>query len=142
MQHSRLSVVLGILCRQQQILVALRPAHVSLAGFWEFPGGKIENAESAFDALKREMDEEIGIQVKEAKLLFDLEHSYHNKHFLFSTWQIMAYDGEIHGREGQRVKWVDMECVPTLKMPPSNQEMWPKIKTAVMSSRDLTEFRG
>ena len=67
---SILSVVVGVvLAPNQHILMAKRPAHKSLAGLWEFPGGKVEAGENPYEALCRELNEEVGIRVQQLKSL-------------------------------------------------------------------------
>ena len=61
-----ITAVLGIIQRDEKLLIAKRPPHVTMPGFWEFPGGKIESGESFQEALFRELDEEVGIRVLES----------------------------------------------------------------------------
>lgn len=71
-----LRVAIAVIIRHRKVLVAKRLANISFGGKWEFPGGKIEAAESSYQALLRELKEELDINVSDAQLLFNLEHSY------------------------------------------------------------------
>ncbi len=100
-----ISVVAGVLTRDDAVLIAQRPADKHGEGLWEFPGGKIESAESADAALVRELNEELGIDVLATSPLMAMTHDYpatrvHLQFLLVDDWR-----GEPHGREGQQVRW-------------------------------------
>lgn len=102
-----ISVVVGLLAdRQGNILIAQRRAGTHMAGRWEFPGGKRERGESAFAALRRELREELAIEVHAADPLIVLEHEYPDRHVQLDTWLISAWQGEPRGCEGQLLRWV------------------------------------
>ncbi len=90
-------------------LVNCRPAGTPLAGSWEFPGGKRQAGEAPFAALKRELDEELGIDVLEAEALLELTHDYPDKRVRLDVWRVLRYRGDVTGREGQPLKWVTVE---------------------------------
>jgi 8-oxo-dGTP diphosphatase len=82
-----------------------------LAGFWEFPGGKCLPDETPFAALKRELDEELGIAVLEAEPVVELVHDYPDKRVRLDVWHVLRYRGEATAREGQPLRWVTVaEC--------------------------------
>jgi len=119
-----LNVVVGIIFNsQQEVLIARRPEHVHLGGYWEFPGGKIEPEEIPLDALKRELKEEIGIVIANASQLFSLSHAYPEHHVQLSVWNIERYSGEPCGREQQAIRWVGVDNLLNFKFPPANQEI-------------------
>jgi 8-oxo-dGTP diphosphatase len=89
-----------------QVLIAERPPGKHMAGRWEFPGGKIEPAESEADALKRELREELGVEVTTAHPLLVLRHDYGDRRVEISMWIVERYAGEPRGLDGQRLKWV------------------------------------
>ena len=89
-----------------QILIARRPDHLHQGGLWEFPGGKIEAAESAYQGLVRELQEELDITVTAAAPFMQVSHDYSDKHVLLDIWQVTAFDGEARGVEGQECRWV------------------------------------
>lgn len=96
------------------VLIARRPEQVHQGGLWEFPGGKMEFSETAEAALRRELREELGIDVQSAEPLLQVRHAYADKTVLLDVWRVAAYRGEPHGREGQPLLWVrpaDMEAL-------------------------------
>ena len=103
-----------------RVLLAQRPAGKHLAGFWEFPGGKAEPGESAIDALKRELAEEIGIVVDAAQPLIAVPHEYPEKRIVLDVWSVDAYSGTPHSREGQALTWVAVDALGDVAMPPAD----------------------
>lgn len=91
-----------------QVLFAQRPHGKAYAGYWEFPGGKIEAGESIVDALVREIDEELGIQVRSAVLWRTERFSYEHAHVELNFCCTRDWSGEALGREGQAFAW----CAP------------------------------
>ena len=119
-----LNVVVGIIFNaQQEVLIAQRPEHADLGGYWEFPGGKIEPEERPFDALGRELREEIGIVIADASQLFTISHTYPEYHVQLGVWQIERYSGEPCGREQQLIRWAGVENLLDFNFPPANQEI-------------------
>lgn len=100
-------VACGVLQRASgEVLLAQRPGGKIAAGRWEFPGGKIEAGEAPLHALVRELDEELGVQVTQARPLIRYRHAYSNRDVCLDTWLVTGFDGEPHGREGQALSWV------------------------------------
>lgn len=102
-------VTASILIKDNSILIAKRKAGERLANFWEFPGGKIEDGESPEECLKRELKEELGIEVIVGN--FFCESIYHYEH---GTIQLLGYwttwvSGEIRPKVHSEVKWVTPE---------------------------------
>lgn len=91
-----------------QILIARRPKHLHQGGLWEFPGGKIEADESAYQGLVRELNEELAINVTTATPYMQVSHDYRDKHVLLDIWQVTAFTGEPRGVEGQECRWVPL----------------------------------
>ncbi len=89
-----------------RVLVNRRPAGTHMAGYWEFPGGKRTAGEGRFDALRRELHEELGIEVQEAIPMIELVHDYPEKRVALDVWRVLEYAGEPHSREGQELRWV------------------------------------
>ncbi len=77
-----------------------------MAGRWEFPGGKVAEGESERQALARELEEELGIEVLSARPMMRLSHRYPDREVELSMWIVEGYRGEPRGRDGQRLKWV------------------------------------
>jgi 8-oxo-dGTP diphosphatase len=91
-----------------RILIAQRPAGKSMAGLWEFPGGKVEAGERPEDTVIREMHEELGITIKDACLapFIFASHSYPEFHLLMPLFLCRRWEGIAQAREGQKVAWV------------------------------------
>ncbi|MDE3028404.1 MAG: (deoxy)nucleoside triphosphate pyrophosphohydrolase [Paracoccaceae bacterium] len=105
-----------------RVLLAQRPAGKSLAGLWEFPGGKVEPGESPEDALIRELHEELGIETWKTCLapLTFASHGYDDFHLLMPLFACRKWDGNPHPREGQTLKWVRPNDLKTYPMPPAD----------------------
>ena len=103
-----------------RILVGQRPAGKTLAGLWEFPGGKLEPGEAAEAALRRELFEELGIQVRSCRPLMQLRHEYPERHVELLVWLVEHYGGEARGLEGQALRWVSVQELPTLALLPAD----------------------
>jgi 8-oxo-dGTP diphosphatase len=102
----------------RRVLVAQRPDGKALAGQWEFPGGKTEAGESDRSALRRELHEELGVQLEAARPLLELSHEYAERHVLLSVWLVERFNGTPAGREGQRLQWVapaELRALPLLR---------------------------
>jgi 8-oxo-dGTP diphosphatase len=107
--------------RDGSILLARRPDDKHQGGKWEFPGGKIEPNESGFDALVRELEEEVGIVITEATRLIRVPYRYPDKRVSLDVWQVQKYQGKPHGREGQPVRWVRRDELASQDFPPANR---------------------
>ena len=107
--------VAGVLCKDNLVLMAQRPQDKSHAGYWEFPGGKIEADESTFEALIRELKEEIGVDVRTLHLtnLISITQSYPHGDVYLDVVLVNCWDGEVSGLEGQALYWqnIDQACV-------------------------------
>lgn len=103
-----------------QVLIARRPSNVDQGGLWEFPGGKLAPYETGFEALKRELHEELGVEIQRAQPLIRVNHEYPDKHILLDVWQVHAFSGEPFGREGQAVRWVDKNDLFSYPFPAAN----------------------
>lgn len=112
-----------------RILIAQRPEGKSLAGLWEFPGGKVEPGERPEETLIRELDEELGIVVKEACLapLTFASYTYPNFHLLMPLWVCRRWTGTVTGREGQALKWVPPRTLRDYPMPPADEPLIPHL---------------
>jgi 8-oxo-dGTP diphosphatase len=92
-----------------RFLISRRQTAQHMAGAWEFPGGKKETGEGRLEALRRELDEELGIAVSAAEPLLELQHAYPDRCVRLDVWLVHAYSGEPEPREGQPLRWVALE---------------------------------
>jgi len=102
-----------------RLLLARRPMGKSMAGLWEFPGGKVEAGETPQGALARELKEELGISVREADMsAFSFaSHEYQKFFLLMPVFMVRTWEGEIDAREGQQVAWVSAEEIGNYPAP-------------------------
>jgi 8-oxo-dGTP diphosphatase len=112
-----------------RVLLAQRPEGKSMAGLWEFPGGKIEAGETPEQSLIRELNEELGIAVKEACLapLTFASHSYADFHLLMPLYVCRRWDGTVTAREGQQLVWVRPNRLRDYPMPPADIPLIPHL---------------
>jgi 8-oxo-dGTP diphosphatase len=82
-----------------------------MAGRWEFPGGKVASGESDAEALTRELEEELGVQVHASHQLMTLRHDYGDRIVELSLWIVARFSGDVRSLDGQRLKWVDPACL-------------------------------
>jgi 8-oxo-dGTP diphosphatase len=103
----------------RRILIAQRPEGKSMAGLWEFPGGKVEEGETPEATLVRELGEELGIETKEACLapLTFASHAYDDFHLLMPLYVCRRWTGMAEAREGQALKWVRAVELRSYPMP-------------------------
>jgi 8-oxo-dGTP diphosphatase len=101
-------------------LVNQRRPGTDLAGFWEFPGGKRHSGETPFAALRRELHEELGIDVLAAEPWLELLHDYPDKKVLLDVWRVLDYRGEAGAREGQALDWVEPAALAALPLLPAD----------------------
>lgn len=105
-----------------RILIAQRPSGKSMAGLWEFPGGKVEEGESPEAALIRECHEELGIDISASCLapFTFASHYYDDFHLLMPLYLCRKWEGWPQGREGQALKWVNVLKLSSYDMPPAD----------------------
>ncbi|HEU4617188.1 MAG TPA: 8-oxo-dGTP diphosphatase MutT [Gammaproteobacteria bacterium] len=103
-----------------RVLVNRRRPGTHMAGFWEFPGGKRTAGETRLDALKRELDEELGITVLEAIPVLEVRHDYPDKSVALDVWRVLRYSGEPFAREGQELRWVETGALGEIGLLPAD----------------------
>ena len=113
-----------------RVLLAQRPAGKSLAGLWEFPGGKVEPGETPESALIRELKEELGIDTWKSCLapLTFASHSYDDFHLLMPLFACRRWEGIVQGREGQNLAWVKPAKLRDYPMPPADLPLIPILR--------------
>jgi 8-oxo-dGTP diphosphatase len=113
----------------RRILIAQRPEGKSMAGLWEFPGGKVEEGETPEASLVRELNEELGIDTKEACLapLTFASHTYENFHLLMPLYVCRRWTGVPQAREGQGLKWVKAVELRSYPMPAADIPLIPPL---------------
>ena len=127
------SVLVSAVClidRDGRVLLAQRPEGKSMAGLWEFPGGKVEDGETPEVALIRELEEELGINTWESCLapLTFASHSYETFHLLMPLFACRKWDGTPQSRENQTLKWVRPNQLRDYPMPPADIPLIPILR--------------
>ena len=103
-------VSICILKKKDQILITKRPSYKLFGGFWEFPGGKLENTETFEEAMARELYEEIGINIniKNLKSLDILNHSYDKKNYIImNLFCLNKWSGKIRNKDTKKFVWIN-----------------------------------
>ena len=129
-----LVVACALVDPDKRVLLAQRPPGKTLAGLWEFPGGKVEPGERPEATLIRELDEEIGIAVKEACLapLTFASHAYDDFHLLMPLYICRRWEGQVTAREGQNLAWVRVNKLRDYEMPPADIPLIPHLIDLLM----------
>ena len=126
---SRIHVAVGVLIDSKGcVLLTRRLIGTHLAGYWEFPGGKVEAGESVQAALARELEEELGTRIGETVPMMTVSHDYGEKQVLLDVQQVKDWNGEPHGAEGQPLAWVDAGLLDEFQVPEANSEIMLQVK--------------
>lgn len=117
-----LVVAAALVDKEGRVLIAQRPMNKSLGGLWEFPGGKVDAGETPEAALIRELNEELGIEVKTACLapFVFASHTYDDFHLMMPLYLIRRWSGEIEAKEHMALKWVRPKDMRNYDMPPAD----------------------
>jgi len=120
----------ALIDRDGRILLAQRPEGKSMAGLWEFPGGKVEHGETPEAALIRELHEELGIDTWASCLapLTFASHSYEDFHLLMPLFACRKWEGIPRALEGQVLKWVRPADLRSYPMPPADIPLIPILR--------------
>jgi len=147
MSSNDIHVAVAVIKNQSNdLLISLRSPDVHQGGLWEFPGGKVEAGESALDALKREISEELDIEILHAQPFKTIRHVYSDKTVVLDVWLVDKFSGEPRGAEGQAIKWQSVDKLNQNDFPAANRAI---INSLVLPERymitgdfsDLAEFK-
>ena len=117
----RIEVVAAVICNgRDEFLLAQRPAGKVYAGYWEFPGGKVENGETAAAALVRELHEELGIDAVTAYPWLTRDFDYDHAAVRLRFFRVVGWAGELRGREQQRFVWQSIRGITVAPLLPAN----------------------
>ena len=129
MPRAVMHVMAGLLLDTEgRVLLAQRPAGKHLAGFWEFPGGKLEPGETPLAALTRELQEELGIHVLGAEPLIRVPWRYDERELLLDAWRVLSWRGEPLPLEGQPLKWLAPAIVDPMTLAPADRVILTALK--------------
>jgi len=137
--EEHIHVVAAIIWKQaepRQFLIAQRQKGKHLQGYWEFPGGKLEPGESPWQALQRELEEEISIRPIRATPYMRVYYRYPERNILLDTWVVDEYEGEVEPGEAQALLWIDASQTHLYRFPAADV---PIIKA--ISSSEKAETR-
>lgn len=125
-----LVVACALIDADGRVLLAQRPEGKSMAGLWEFPGGKVEPGESPETALIRELEEELGVSTHESCLapLTFASHAYEDFHLLMPLYVCRKWEGAAQSREGQALAWARPRELRDYPMPPADLPLIPILR--------------
>ena len=123
----RLRVVAAALFDHDRVLIAQRPEGKHMAGWWEFPGGKVANGESDADALVRELREELGVESRAHGLITTMSHEYPDRIVDLVLWHASIVSGEPRGLDGQQLQWVSCQSLGSVGLLPADLPLIPAL---------------
>lgn len=126
----------GILKKDGRVLVGQRPENHTLAGLWEFPGGKIELGESPEQALARELNEELGIEAQVGGLKIACTHSYGDVGIIILFFEVLFWKGEPKTKHHMNLEWVTPDELIRKNIPDANRKNLDRIFKAFDLSRE------
>ncbi|GGF74589.1 8-oxo-dGTP diphosphatase MutT [Alteromonas lipolytica] len=118
-----IDVAVGVILRDTQTYVCLRPEDKHQGGKWEFPGGKVEADEAPEAALVRELQEEVAITTTFCEPLILIEHDYGDKCVRLHVFTVTGFTGEPTGAEGQPGKWLALDALHYDDFPAANRDI-------------------
>lgn len=123
--HHQIGV--GIIKRDNQVLIALRPEDVMLGGLWEFPGGKQEEDEAIKETVKRELREELGVEVSISKPFMKLDHAYSHFKITLHAYLCELKNGTPSPKTSQSIEWVSVQELDQYPFPKANRKLTQKL---------------
>ncbi len=136
--EDHIHVVAAVIWRdaaEREFLIAQRRPGQHLAHLWEFPGGKREAGESAWQALRRELGEEIDIRPTRAAPYMRVYQRYPERNVLLDFWIVEAYDGVVAAREQQQLKWISTAQIDDYRFPPADRPVLDAIANSAITGR-------
>ena len=127
MEKKEIRVVAGIIIKENKIL-AVKRGYGKWKGYWEFPGGKIEINETTQDALKRELKEELDIEISDLKFLTDIEYSYPDFNLAMECYTCSLLSHEITLKEHEEMRWLRPDELDSLQWLPADYQIFPLLK--------------
>ena len=133
--------------REGRVLIAQRPRGRHMAGRWEFPGGKLAAGEDPFAGLQRELTEELGVTVREARPLIRLRHEYPDRRVLLDVWEVTSYDGEPQALDAQALAWARPDELPKHDLLEADRPIvtalrLPRLARVLAAGESLQSIRG
>ena len=113
----------GLIRKGAKYLIAQRRKGSHLAGYWEFPGGKLEKGESPQDCLEREIEEELGIKIRAGQVLLTVEHAYQDKTISLYVMNGSVISGRPRTLECQAFQWVEIKDLQNFVFPPPDMKV-------------------
>ncbi len=134
-------VVAGLIFHRNRLLIAQRPVDRHLGGYWEFPGGKVENGEELIIALRRELKEELAIEVKVHGLMAEVTHTYPEKTVQISFFACSWSGGTIQLVDCAAIAWVTQSELGSFSFPEADRELLVKLsqQPSWWDTKDLQE---
>ena len=123
----KIEVVAAIICKDGAYFATQR-GYGEFEGMWEFPGGKIELGERAEDALKREIQEELGVDIAIDKFLCTTDYDYPSFHLTMHCYLCSIVSGKIELREHKSAQWLTAESLDTIEWLPADMDIIEKLK--------------
>ena len=121
----------------EQILIDRRPQEGTMGGLWEFPGGKIEPGETVEECIKREIDEELAIDVEIGDHLITIDHSYTNIRVTLTVHECQHIKGIPQTLECDEIRWVNLEQLEQFNFPDANFQIIADLKQKVANRKQL-----
>jgi len=140
---SRLRVVAAaIFDADRRVLIAQRPEGKHMAGWWEFPGGKVANGESDADALVRELREELGVEARAHREITTMSHEYPDRIVELVLWHASIASGEPRGLDGQQLQWVGCQFLGNVGLLPADLPLIPALQAVSSAQSTNGEQHG
>lgn len=124
-------VVTALMRKGGKVLVGQRPVGNTLAGHWEFPGGKIEKNESPEEALIRELNEELGIQADVGQLKLASTHTYGDTGIIILFYEVLFWKGEPKPVHHMELRWIEPRELKDLSIPDANRRILDRLQEAL-----------